>query len=251
MTLVASFLSIKAAPWLATSRRAKCRDLRRAFPKLRDFGDVEAADEGTTVNTDIQIQTVGPPQGNLLITMYDRFDPLGAALGLPPGTAEARHNWIGNALSQIMNLAAFSKAGEVVGHCFLVADKPGSAEMAFFVHQEYRMRGIGAALIKRALEWGRVAELERVWAMTTADNGAALRLLVRCGFRLRQSDFASVELDIDLPTRSEASSCGNRRRLSSPASPFGSGSHAERAFDEAYLTEVSAFGQKTHTVMSQ
>src|SRR5262245_4221859 len=122
---------------------------------------------------------VGPLQRDLLITMYDRFDPLGAALGLPPGTPEARDNWIGSALSQIMNFAAFSTAGEVVGHCFLAADKPGSAEMAFFVHQAYRMRGIGTALIKKALVWGRAAELKRVWAMTASDNRTALRLLVR------------------------------------------------------------------------
>jgi GNAT superfamily N-acetyltransferase len=101
------------------------------------------------VNADIQIQAIGPPQRDLLITMYNRFDPLGAALGLPPRTAEARHKWIGSALGQIVNVAAFSPAGDVVGHCFLAADKPGSAEIAVFVHQESRRRGIGTALLKK------------------------------------------------------------------------------------------------------
>lgn len=151
------------------------------------------------MNADIQIQAIGPSQRDLLITMYDRFDPLGAALGLPPGTPEARHNWIRSALGQIVNVAAFSPAGEVVGHCFLVADKPGSAEMAVFVHQESRARGIGAALLKKALEWGWAAELGRVWAVTACDNRAALGLLRSCGFRLMQSAFAVAELDIDLP----------------------------------------------------
>ena len=62
------------------------------------------------MNADIQIQAIGPPQRDLLITMYDRFDPLGAALGLPPGTAEARQMWIGSALGQIVNVGAFSPA---------------------------------------------------------------------------------------------------------------------------------------------
>ena len=150
------------------------------------------------MNADIQIQAIGPPQRDLLITMYDRFDPLGAALGLPPRTAEARHKWIGSALGQIVNVVAFSPAGEVVGHCFLAADKPGSAEMGVFVHQESRRRGIGAALLKKALEWGWVAELGRVWAVTASDNRAALRLLMSCGFHLIQS-FDVAELDIDLP----------------------------------------------------
>jgi GNAT superfamily N-acetyltransferase len=151
------------------------------------------------VNADIQIQAIGPPQRDLLITMYDRFDPLGAALGLPPRTAEARHEWIGSALGQIVNVSAFSPAGEIVGHCFLAADKPGSAEAAVFVRQESRRRGIGAALLKKALDWGWAAELRRVWAVTACDNRAALSLLKSCGFRLMQFAYAVAELDIDLP----------------------------------------------------
>jgi RimJ/RimL family protein N-acetyltransferase len=156
------------------------------------------------VNADIQIQAIGPRQRDPLITMYDRFDPLGAALGLPPRTAEARLKWIGSALGQIVNVAAFSPAGEVVGHCFLAADKPGSAEMAVFVHQEFRRRGIGAALLNRALEWGWAAELGRVWAVTASDNRAALRLLMNCGFRLIESDSSVTEMEIDLPGPSPA-----------------------------------------------
>jgi RimJ/RimL family protein N-acetyltransferase len=151
------------------------------------------------VNADIQIQAIGPRQRDPLISMYDRFDPLGAALGLPPRTAEARLEWIGSALGQIVNVAAFSPAGEVVGHCFLAADKPGSAEMAVFVHQESRRRGIGAALVKAALKWGGAAGLQRVWAVTSSDNEPALRLQMNCGFRLIESAFGVAELDIDLP----------------------------------------------------
>ena len=151
------------------------------------------------MNADIQIQAIGPTQRDLLIAMYDRFDPLGAALGLPSLSAEARHEWIGSALGQIVNVAAFSPAGEVVGHCFLAADKPGSAEIAVFVRQESRRKGIGAALLKKALELGWVAELGRVWAVTAGDNRAALSLLMSCGFCLTQSASAVAELDIDLP----------------------------------------------------
>ena len=151
------------------------------------------------MNAGIEIHALGPPHRDLLITMYDRFDPLGEALGLPPRSAEARREWIGVALDHKMNLAAFSPAGEVVGHCFLVADKPGSAELAIFVHQESRRRGVGRALLKTALQWGWAAELGRAWAVAGCDNRAALGLLISCGFRLRQSACAVAELDIDLP----------------------------------------------------
>ncbi len=156
------------------------------------------------VDADIQIRTVGPPQRDLLIGMYDRFDPLGAAFGLPPRRTEARRQWIDGALGQIVNVAAFSPAREVVGHCFLAADQLGSAELAIFVHQAFRGKGVGTALVKAALEWARAAGLRRVWSMTASDNRAALRLQQRCGFRLTKSISIEAELEIDLSAPSAA-----------------------------------------------
>ena len=173
------------------------------------------------MNVDIQIQAIGPPQRDLLIAMYDRFDPLGAALGLPPHTAEARDRWVGSALAQIVNGGAFSPAGEVVGHCFLAADKSASAEMAVFVHQEYRRKGIGAGLLKKALEWGWAAALRHVWAVTASDNRAALGLLLSSGFRLVQSTADVAELDIDLPVSWAA------REMAPPLCDVPFGGHGE------------------------
>ena len=151
------------------------------------------------MDTDIRIRTVGLPQRDLLLGMYDRFEPLGMAFGLPPYSAEARRYWIGLALDQKINLAAFSPCGDVIGHCFLVVDKPGSAELAIFVYQEFRRRGVGTALLKTALERAELAGLRRVWTMTSGDNQAALHLQRKCGFRLTNFVFPAVELEIDLP----------------------------------------------------
>ena len=60
-----------------------------------------------TENVATLILTIGPPQRDLLMRMYDGFDPLGAAFGLPPRRIEARRQWIDGALGQIVNLAAF------------------------------------------------------------------------------------------------------------------------------------------------
>ena len=146
----------------------------------------------------IQLRAVGAPQVDLLIEMYERFDPIGAALGLPPYAREARHRWVRNAVRQIVNVAAFSPAGEIVGHCFLAGDAPGSAEAAAFVHQEFRRQGLGTALLRSALEFGRAHELDAAWAVTATDNRAALRLLETCGFRVRHSDVDIAEFDIHL-----------------------------------------------------
>ena len=79
------------------------------------------------MHCDIRIHAIGRPQLDLLIEMYDRFEPLGEALGLPPRGDEARREWLDVALSHKMNLAAISQVGAAVGHCFLVGDKAGSA----------------------------------------------------------------------------------------------------------------------------
>jgi len=147
---------------------------------------------------DVGIRAIGLPQQNLLIGMYDQFDPLGLALGLPPWRVEARHQWIEVSLSHKVNVAAFSPSGEVVGHCFLASGDADSAELAVFVLQGYRERGVGTALVKAVLEWGIMTGLHRVWTLTASDNEAALRLQRKCGFRLRNSSFLETEMEIDL-----------------------------------------------------
>jgi len=164
------------------------------------------------VNTNIQVRPIGPPQRDLLIAMYDRFEPLGAALGLPPCTPDARHHWIENVVSQIVTVAAFSPDGQVVGHCFLAADQPESAEIAVFVRQDFRRRGVGSELVKRALDFAAAKGVGHVWALTATENRAALQLLTTSGFRLMRFGSGTVELDIDLGAAACAVAvpCGRR-----------------------------------------
>jgi GNAT superfamily N-acetyltransferase len=150
-------------------------------------------------NAYLRIGTVGRPQFDLLTRMYDLFDPIGAAFGLPPHSAGARRQWIWDALGHRVNVAMLSPAGNVVGHCFLAADTPGVAELAIFVHQNYRRRGIGTALVKAALEQGANAGLRRVWSMTASADRVALRLQRKCGFRVAESNYVEAELEIELP----------------------------------------------------
>ena len=149
------------------------------------------------MDVDIRIRAVGLSERDLLIGMYEQFDPLGVALGLPPYTEEGRRSWIGEALAQKINGAAFA-AGHLVGHCFLAANQPDSAELAIFVHQDFRRKGVGSGLVKSALKWAGAAGFQRIWSLTSCKNMAALRLQLRCGFRVAKSDFHTAEMEIDL-----------------------------------------------------
>jgi diamine N-acetyltransferase len=132
--------------------------------------------------------------------MYDGFEPAGAAFGLPPPGEEARRRWIGSALGQGMNLAAFSTDGAAVGHAFLVPGELCSAELAVFVRQEFRGRGVGTALVKALLDRGTSAGLRRDWALTGTANLAARRMLEKCGFGMTASAGAEAELEIRRPS---------------------------------------------------
>jgi GNAT superfamily N-acetyltransferase len=74
----------------------------------------------------------------------------------------------------------------------------GEAEIAFFVQQAYRRRGIGTALVKALLRWAEQRGWRRVWAMSVAENVLAMRLLQRCGFCFLKYVLPGIELDIEL-----------------------------------------------------
>jgi GNAT superfamily N-acetyltransferase len=152
----------------------------------------------------MRVEVIGVPHRDLLVGMYDRFHPLAAALGLPPLEPEARRDWIAKALTQRWNFASFSPAGDLIGHSFLVPSDPISAELAVFVDEGFRRQGAGKALVQMALQHEALDGLQRVWAISSPDNRAALRLLQRCGFRLMSGGFDEVELEIALPAYNPA-----------------------------------------------
>jgi len=145
----------------------------------------------------LESRAVGLPQFDLLTRMYDRFDPIGAAFGLPPRSAEARRQWIWAALGHEVNVATFRLLGTpqvMLSGCGHVRLR----ELAIFVHQDYRWRGLGTALVKAALGRGAKMGLRRVWSMTASADRVALRLQRNCGFRLTKSISLEAELEIDL-----------------------------------------------------
>jgi GNAT superfamily N-acetyltransferase len=135
----------------------------------------------------------------ILLRMYRSFEPLGLALGLPPGNEDNRVVWIEHALRQEINLGAFSSSGDLVGHSFLAISDVNEAEIAFFVRQEYRRRGIGTELVTALLPWSARRGLHHVWALVGAQDVPAEGLLRRCGFRFSRYVLPAIEFGIDLP----------------------------------------------------
>ena len=116
----------------------------------------------------------------LLDEMYAGFDPMGEALGLPPVAPERRRNWL-SGLHAGHNLVAL--AGQrVIGHLAMMPSGQ-VAEMAVFVHQDYRRQGVATSLTKAAVELARARGLRALWVLISSSNVSARTGLRNFGFR--------------------------------------------------------------------
>lgn len=147
----------------------------------------------------IQFHPLTHRDREILLEMYRGFEPLGLDLGLPPRNEEGRESWVASALQLEINIGAFTPLGCLVGHSFIAMSSPWDAEMACFVEQGHRRRGIGTALVRAALRSAEQGGYQRVWAIIASENFPAVRLLKRCGFRFLQYALPAIEFEIELP----------------------------------------------------
>lgn len=129
--------------------------------------------------------------------MYDDFEPKRVAQGLPPGDAEQRTRWLGSVLGDGHHLIV-EVDGEVVGHGMLLPFKEGEAELANFLHQSTRDRGIGTTLNRALLELGRGLGLRRVWLSVEPFNRRAIRSYEKVGFQRRPMSPWAPEAEMEV-----------------------------------------------------
>ena len=139
---------------------------------------------------EFEIARATPADREALVEMYRAFEPKGASLGLPPRSNPER--WL-DALSRYPNLLARVE-GRVAGHAVL-CPCGNSGEVAVFIHQDFRGRGLGKRLLGRLIEEARQLGLRHVWGTTELDNVPMLRLAHRLGFRTGK-DPATFSLDL-------------------------------------------------------
>ena len=131
------------------------------------------------VHTEIayELRRAAPADRAGLVAMYESFEPKGAALGLPPRTNPER--WL-DGISAFPNFAVLVE-GRIVGQA-VVCPEGDSAEVAVFVHQDHRSRGLGKVLLASLIEEARRMGLRRVWGTTSLENVPMLRLAHALGF---------------------------------------------------------------------
>jgi RimJ/RimL family protein N-acetyltransferase len=128
--------------------------------------------------------------------MYHAFEPKRGAQGLPPAHPDQVARWLDRVLRDGVHVVV-EVQGAVLGHGMLLPFAPDAAELANFLHQAVRDRGIGTVLNRRILELGREQGLRRVWLSVEPSNRRAIRSYEKAGFRRRPVTTWAPEIEME------------------------------------------------------
>ena len=95
-------------------------------------------------------------------------------------------------------LIAFTDNDKPIGFVDVEIDAD-SANIAYYVRPEYRMKGLGKAMLEKTLSWiASQTQAVVVCAFVDPDNVASVRCLESCGFTMRPStgDLRHYERDV-------------------------------------------------------
>lgn len=148
---------------------------------------------------EFEVRDLMPEDRPALEAMYAGFEPKRGAQGLPPADRAGIRRWLDRILASGTHLVAV-RDGRICGHVMLVPMEDGTLELANFVHQTSRDRGIGTALNLAAVDRARADGASRVWLCVEPSNRAALKSYGRAGFRVLPGTewAAELEMAIDL-----------------------------------------------------
>ena len=133
-----------------------------------------------------------------LTRMYHGFEPKRVAQGLPPATDHAIDRWLDHALKGGIHLLV-EIDGRIAGHVMLIPrDDPKSVELANFLHQSVRGRGVGTAMNRLAIAMAQLHGYERVWLSVEPSNTAAIRSYQRAGLEIVKRTMFAHEIEMEI-----------------------------------------------------
>lgn len=130
--------------------------------------------------------------------MYLGFQPKRAAQGLPPENEYGLKRWLDHVLKGGEHLL-LEVNDVVLGHLMLIPMEDGrSIELAIYLHQSIRGRGIGTAMNKVAVNLARIAGYARVWLSVEITNVAAIRSYQKAGFTRTAATLWAHEIEMEV-----------------------------------------------------
>ncbi len=150
-----------------------------------------------------QVRLFVPADRAALEAMYAGFEPKRVAQGLPPGKPEVVARWLDRILAEGQHLLVEIE-GVLLGHAMLLPMGGERAELANFLHQSIRNRGIGTELNRLVLALARDGHYRKVWLSVEPGNRPAIRSYERAGFRMRPGQMWAPEVEMEVVLEVEA-----------------------------------------------
>jgi ribosomal protein S18 acetylase RimI-like enzyme len=133
-----------------------------------------------------------------LEAMYLAFSPKRVAQGLPPETPYALDRWLLHIMKGGHHLLVIVNE-EVQGHLMLIPmEDESSLELAVFLHQGIRGRGIGTAMNRLAIRLARENGYKRVWLSVELSNIPAIRSYQKAGFQTLVHTVWAAEVEMEV-----------------------------------------------------
>jgi RimJ/RimL family protein N-acetyltransferase len=150
------------------------------------------------------VRRLTPSDRNVLEQMYTTFEPKRGAQGLPPREPLIRR-WLDRILGSGSHFG-IEVDGELLGHTMLIPMEDGRLELANFLHQSIRNRGIGSATNRVALDEARRLGWDSVWLSVEPSNRAALKSYENAGFRRLPGSLWAQEIEMEADVEQPAES---------------------------------------------
>ncbi|HSK20490.1 MAG TPA: GNAT family N-acetyltransferase [Longimicrobiales bacterium] len=141
------------------------------------------------------VQHLHPADRPALEAMYRAFEPKRGAQGLPP-VEKNLDRWLDRVLSGGDHLGVIVD-GELRGHVMLLPIDEQRVELANFLHQSIRNRGIGTAINRIALQMARDRAMKSVWLCVEPFNRPAVRSYEKAGFKRLPGSLWETEIEME------------------------------------------------------
>lgn len=143
------------------------------------------------------VRSYSPEDRPALEAMYTSFEPKRVAQGLPPGNEEGRRRWLDRVLARGTHLIVEVEK-VLLGHVMLIPIGGGRAELANFLHQAIRNRGIGTELNRIIVDLAGEQGFSSVWLSVEPANRAAMRSYEKVGFRKLPGSLWAPEIEMEV-----------------------------------------------------
>lgn len=137
-----------------------------------------------------------PEDRAALEAMYLEFEPKRTAQGLPPEKAAGIRKWLDGVLPHGTHVLVEIE-GRLLGHMMLIPMGERRVELANFLHQSIRNRGIGTELNRLGVELARRDGQRGVWLCVEPANRAAIRSYQKAGFLTVPGTMFLPELEME------------------------------------------------------